>query len=703
MESPVWAGLTDVERANYKIAKDPIYWAAARLRSLRDIDKPWSPEWYQIEPLRCLAPRLLLLYGRQVGKCVRATTYVDLADGTQQQAGSLVGQIVQIISAAAGKTTTRKATVTKNIVKRCVRVKTKGGKCAEVSYDHPFMVAEGWRDAEALLPGDTIGIYLGTVGSSVGVDTIESVEDIGEHQTYSVSVLDTDVYDEQNFSAEGIFTHNTEVLAVKILFRLDTRRDYKIVVVCPFQSQVSMIYTRLVSLIEASPELSVRVRRKRENPHHEIMFDNGSFVRLFTAGVQTGKSATDVRGQSADWLVYDEADYLDDDTITTTLAVLTRAPNPELFVSSTPTGKRGLFYDWATDPSHGFRVLHCTSMEAPEWNERDELFLRKTYSAAFFDHEFNAFFGSLEAGVFKRQYIEAAGTIQDYDIDNPAPRKNELYVIGVDWNSKGIGGVMCVVGFNTEPRSPTNPNGHKFRVAYREVVDPEQWTQTVAVAAVARLNRVWNPRYIYVDHGHGEMQVEILQQHGLANRSTGLHKRVKGVVMQENTEITNPLTKRKEKKQAKNLMVELCVARLEQSDLVLPKSEDHQHGLIGQMREYEIEYVGRGGKKVYSGKNEHLLTAWMLAIFGFIMEMSDIRKSATTSEVILLDSNLEKALTEALARMKGQATAKPSPQPQQRTAPKKTLDVIQAVRMNNRGYVPRRALRAVQPLGRRKW
>jgi hypothetical protein len=562
-EQPEWKNLSSQQQADYKIAKDPIYWAAARLRSLRDTSQHWTPEWYQVEPLRCTARKLLLLFGRQLGK--------------------------------------------------------------------------------------------------------------------------------------------TEVLAVKILFRLDTRRDYKIVVVCPFQSQVNMIYTRLVALIEASPELSQRIKRKRENPDHEIQFDNNSFVRLFTAGEQTGKGASNVRGQSADWLVFDEADYLSDATITTTLAILTRALTPELFVSSTPTGKRGRFYDWATDPSQGFRVLHCTSMEAPEWNEADELFLRKTYSAAYFAHEYLAEFGSLEAGVFKRQYIEAKGVIQEYDIDNPVPRDNEIYVLGVDWNSKGTGGVLCVVGFNPDAEAP---NGQRFRIAYRQVVDPEQWTQTAAVEAVVRLNRAWNPRYIYVDQGHGEMQVEVLQLYGLNHRKTGLHKKVRGVEMQANTTIRDPLLKKDVKKQTKNLMVEICTARLEQGQIILPKSEDHQHGLIGQMREYEVEYVGRGGKKVYSGEKEHLLTAWMLSIFGFVMEMSDIRKTRSVSEVILLDSNLENALLKVIREKTPSKVGKKKkvPKPQSRTGQKKTLDVVDAIQANRRGYVPASAKRASkQPLGRKKW
>ena len=563
-ERPEWKDLSAQDQANYKIAKDPIYWAAARLRSLRDLNQNWAPEWYQVEPLRCTARKLLLLFGRQLGK--------------------------------------------------------------------------------------------------------------------------------------------TEVLAVKILFRLDTRRDYKIVVVCPFQSQVSMIYTRLVALIEASPDLAKRIKRKRENPNHEIQFDNNSFVRLFTAGEQTGKGASDVRGQSADWLIFDEADYLSDVTITTTLAVLTRAQTPELFVSSTPTGKRGRFYEWATDPSFNFRVLHCTSMEAPEWNERDELFLRKTYSAAFFAHEYLAEFGSLEAGVFKRQYLEASGVIQDYDVDNPVPHKDEIYVMGVDWNSKGVGGVLCVVGFNPKAEAK---NGQRFRMAYREVVDPEKWTQTFAVNAVVRLNRVWNPRFIYVDQGHGEMQVEVLQQYGLQHRSTGLHKKVRGVEMQANVEIRDPLLKRMVKKQAKNMMVEICTARLEQDQIVLPRTEDHRHGLIGQMREYEVEYVGRGGKKVYSGEREHLLIAWMLAIFGFVMEMSDIRRSRSVNEVILLDSNLENALLKVIREAKvpiSEAKKKKSNRPQPRTSPKKTIDIIDAIQYNNRGYVPASAKRAGRaPVGRKRW
>lgn len=934
-ESDWWPKLTKQEQADYQIAKDPVLWAGVNLRNLQDLSKPWTPEFYQIEPLRCSAKRILLRYGRQLGKCPKSLTLLDLGNGARVPVEDLEGKVFDILSMAGYGQTTRKATVTKDQIKSCVRVEFESGKRMEVSTDHPFRAFDRWVDANKLVAGDRIAsmgrgvfgstsmpdeeaealglaiadggltrrcfnftksnpiiierlrqiaeyygchlhahrvsgqytvtrndrhaenpavavllkhgvfgklskhktippsIFIGTkrvvslflsrlfgcdgwasvdkggspqVGycsaseplargvqallikfgiysvlykkkarcggkefeawqlliscgedlrrfaSEIGMlgkeealqavisairppadnersardtlpkearllakkalngrperqvcpdiriwrnrglarrvareladltgseelrmwadsdiiwDTVVSVTPIGEHQTYSVSILDAETYDDANFFAEGICTHNTEAICVRVLYKMDTNPGYKIILVAPSQSQTSMIYNRLSSFIDTSETLRSRESGRCSSPHYEIRFVNQSYVRLFTAGVQAGRKGDNVRGQTADTLVLDEADLLNDAVINSIFATMSASAGQEVLVSSTPTGRRGKFYSWATDPMQGYRSLHYPSRVGPRWNPEMEFSLRATHTSIQFAQEYEAEFGEMQAGVFKAYLIDAPGVIQDYDCyDNAKPLPGEVYILGVDWNDKGIGGVLIIQGFN--------PKTLKFRIAKIDTIDPAKFTQIATVQRIIALNDEWNFYRIYVDKGWGNTQVEILQKYGLENRETGLHKKVHGIPMHGKISIKNPLSGKMEPKIAKELMVEIACSRLEGGLCILPRSENHRRGLIGQMREYQTK-VMPSGRKVFVG-TDHLLTSWMLGMLGITVEADIAQMKKFINTIVQLDDNLElldKRRKEEI--LKEEIDKRKRLSPKTRTKPRNTL------------------------------
>jgi len=131
----------------------------------------------------------------------------------------------------------------------------------------------------------------------------------------------------------------------------------------------------------------------------------------------------------------------------------------------------------------------------------------------------------------------------------------------------------------------------------------------------------------------------MLKKYGKKNLATKLHKKVVAYHMGGNIEIRDPATKQKVKKPSKPFMVNNAVLQLEQDRIVLPMSEDTQvlvdstenqssgtgQGLVQQMRNFSIERVSSTGLPTYSQGEEHTLTAWMLSIVAFTLELSDVR------------------------------------------------------------------------------
>jgi hypothetical protein len=420
----------------------------------------------------------------------------------------------------------------------------------------------------------------------------------------------------------------TEVLSILALFDLVTKPNSWVVILCPYQDQVDLVFKRIRAFIQRSELMSnpdFKIRDKM-NPH-EIEFyhpEGNSWVLGMTAGVRTGQQANKFRGQTPTLLIIDESDMLDDESLESVLASLTGAgPIAAMVVSSTPTGRRGMFWKYCTNKTLDFREFLYTSMVSPYWTPELELFYRETYSENGFAHEFLAEFGEMDVGVFQHKYIELS--LQDYSLYNTQPRPGEMYTFGVDWNRKGVGVHVVITGFDFTTS--------KFRVAAKKIIDAREFTQHRAIAEIAKLNEIWNPEFIYVDEGDGTTQVEALKLWGMQNPGTRLHRKIKGVDFGGKTEIRDPLTKQMVKKSTKQLVVELCARQLERNNCILPKGEDTQTGLVGQIRGYHVARYGREGQPVYTDDNEHTLIAWLLSVYSVVIELTDIAKVQGSNKV----------------------------------------------------------------------
>ncbi len=418
----------------------------------------------------------------------------------------------------------------------------------------------------------------------------------------------------------------TECLCVAILFAIYTHTEFHVEVIAPYQAQIDLIFTRLMQLARSSSICQNSIKRHVKAPNYTIELHNDSKVTGFTAASRSGGDAGASRGQHANMLVFDEADYLNQADIDAALAVIINYPDASVWMSSTPTGKRQSFYRTCLDPM--FREFHYPSSVNPNWTPDLEQFFRSRLSAIGYDHEINANFGQEEEGVYQVKYVENAQT-SSFTYASQKWNPGWVYNIGVDWNDVKIGTTFYVVGWN--------PGDTQFYLVDRQCVQKEGWNQIAACQKVQELNRIWRPRWIYVDHGFGHMQVEILHQMGRdAQRDPTrgpkhidgrLARIVKAYEFGGSIEVRDPFTKQMVKKPAKPFLVESSVRLFESSAIRYPESDTElTKALLG----YKVKRVNQSGVPVYeqgdAEAGDHFLDAMNLALVAFVLEESEFGK-----------------------------------------------------------------------------
>jgi len=417
----------------------------------------------------------------------------------------------------------------------------------------------------------------------------------------------------------------TEAICVLMLFRAFVNENYKILVITPYRSQIELIFKRIKELIYQSPDLQNSVKREVANPYHEIELFNGSYIRGFTSGSKTSQGAGAVRGQPADMIVLDEADYLTTDDINAVVAILNSRPHCELYASSTPTGRREHFYRWCQESPH-FKEFHFPSYVIPHWNDELEMELRAALTEAGYIHEILAEFGEEEEGVFQVKFRELAEATYEY-ADIQPDHNQYLFGMGVDWNSSNIGTEIYIAAWDRQIK--------RFIGARAYTVSRIGWTQTVAMEKIKELNRIWKPAFIYVDEGYGATQVEVMKQWSIGQRQNKsldhpdcrLGEILKPINFSSNVEIPDPLSNKMIKKDTKSYMIENAVRMFEREIFIFPKSDAT---LKKQLAGYVILRRTPLGKPVFGPREDrigdHRLDALMLAFLGFHMEFSDLVK-----------------------------------------------------------------------------
>lgn len=373
---------------------------------------------------------------------------------------------------------------------------------------------------------------------------------------------------------------------------------------------------------------------------------------------------------SADDLYLDEADYMGDEAIHSIIAIQATTQNTHLVISSTPTGRREFYYEACTNKRLGYSEFHFGSSVSPEWvsieqakkrglplSKSQEYLFRNQCPEHVYQHEYDAVFGEEAAGVFKHELIDKSMILYNPESEQMDPmgkswwcgdeqNKKNVFILGIDWNGEDVGTQFVITEFMREPTDITYQTGPdnnvpgfpeavelttqkfqgKYRVYYRESVSVKDMTQLTSIKRVIELNNKFKIDHIYVDAGFGTTNIEELKLYGKTHFESGISEKLNSVEFGGSIFVYDPYTKEQIKKSVKPFMVFNAQSILERGELLLPESEDEKVKLVGQMREYRIEKFSPQGIPQFSRENDHILDAFMLSLYGFQTEYSELVK-----------------------------------------------------------------------------
>lgn len=424
----------------------------------------------------------------------------------------------------------------------------------------------------------------------------------------------------------GRRTGKTFSFAINILHRVLTNKDYKVMIVTPYDVQAEEIFNTIRELIhKLGPEWGtykdIVKRDIKGSPNHLMQFANGSRIRGFTTG---SSGAGTVRGQGAQLIVLDEVDYMTESDLDSILAILADNPDVELWMASTPKGKL-ILHKMEQIPS--YKTFHFPTFVLPHYSDMLDADFKDQLSPTGYVQEIMAEYGASDFGVFQTYFVDRAtnaGWTQKHRDDVLINRDNYIVVMGCDWNDDQVGTRIMCIAFD-------KMNKHFF-VAEHDTVSKEGWSQVEAVKRIVALNRKYVFDHIYVDEGFGVSQVQFIKQFAIDQygKLPLNHPDLKladtvAVNFSSSLETRDVATGAVIKKDTKPYMVENAARFLERGAYILDPIYDKD--LINQMYGYIIKSRSPSGRPVYAAQDkrigDHDLDAFMIAMYGFALEYSE--------------------------------------------------------------------------------
>jgi hypothetical protein len=181
----------------------------------------------------------------------------------------------------------------------------------------------------------------------------------------------------------------------------------------------------LDTIVESAKSLIVSSNRMEAT----ISFINGSTIKFLSAD-----SADNIRGYRFEYLVVDEAAFIKEMTITTTILPTLNPSGKKVLFISTPKGKNWLF-NWYNKPdvvSFTFKLEECPYVNTDLVNEA-----RKSLPPELFRQEFEGAFVDAANDVF--QGVDLVATVSHYDT-----RKVDAY-IGIDTGLSDDFSVLTII------------------------------------------------------------------------------------------------------------------------------------------------------------------------------------------------------------------------------------------------------------------
>lgn len=683
--------LTEDELIEAKLLADPAYFAEAYLRSPSDPTKPLILRPYQRAILKDMSLKRILRLGRRTGKTVvigieaiwKAYTNADRQvllvagfDSQIQTIFDLIGRMVKDspeVSLSIERTRMRPWEIrfsNGSIIMGFVGNNSVRGKC---------------------FPGNTRVIMWDLEAKQISEikvgDFVKSIkqDDEGEPEMFYGKVTDIhkngvqDIYElitttdrkircTENHKLALAYKGWTPLNEIKTA-ELDGTGEF-IGVVHP-TGELYWARVKQVKRVGKSETYDMTVA-----PHHNFIAfnevdENKSGYKV--SGVHSGGFLVH---NSAHDMYIDEVDSIPNDMlIEAVLPISTSFTDTTLTVSGTPSGRREFFYQVSKNAkSMSYSEHHYTSMLSPQWTSDMERDIKAVTTLSQFEREYLAEFGSPAEGVFKNNHIDS--NLYVYNYSDLKYNPNNHYMLGVDWNESVHGVQAVVLEYLMDPELIVPFNAGMWEVASGGTIDPvtksgvlrlyfadniesAEYTNLGAVEFILKMMKKISFSYMAFDKGHGESNYEQLRlslekgKGPMGTKCTGLKHmidKMTAVDMGGNTEIIDKVTGIASKSLTKNVMVKNAQLLNETGKYIIPAvdktgavMEDEETRLIGQMRGYIVDRIGKTGEVYAStvkGGLDHRLDAFLLATHGWMMNNSIFLKRESDVSAELVEEGL---------------------------------------------------------------
>lgn len=676
--------LTEEELLEAKILSDPMYFAEAYLKSPADPKVDMLLRSYQQSILRNRSQNRVLRMGRRTGKTVVLAVEAIWKAFTNNDREILIvagfDSQVQTVFNLINRMTKDSPEIAQSIERTRMRP-------YEIHFTNGSVIM-GYVGNNSVrgkcFPADTIVIMgdlstkqisdlkEGDVVKTVKVDEkgnpqmtaglVSAVHNNGVQDIYELTTsTDRCIRATSNHKIATAYKGWMEMSDLKTMETVDRRGDF-VGVVHP-TGDLYWARVKQIKYIGKAATFDITV-----DPYHNFIAFNEMDEDKSGYKVNGSHSGGFLVHNSANDMYIDEVDSIPNDyLIEAVLPIATTYDDTTLTVSGTPSGRREYFYQVSRNKEKmGFKEHHIPSWESPQWTPEREESVKMVTTKSQFDREYGADFGSPAEGVFKNKFIDQ--NLYVYDYNELKYNSNNHYILGVDWNESTHGVQAIILEYMNTPEDliPFNDGEWKtvegdlisstnrsrlLRVFFADAIDAMDYTNLGAVEFIIKLMKKFRFDYMAFDKGHGESNYEQLR----LSLNTGkgplgtkcpnmvyMLDRMMAVDMGGSTEIIDKVTGQATKALTKNVMVKNAQLINENGGYAIPAVnkkgvtiEDEESNLIGQMRGYIVERVGKTGE-VYSSTVkdglDHRLDAFLLATHAWMLQSSVFLKRDHATE-----------------------------------------------------------------------
>lgn len=423
------------------------------------------------------------------------------------------------------------------------------------------------------------------------------------------------------------------VRSIKTFESDPTRTNYRILVITANRAQVlAILENEVMSILSRNPYYSNCYSACRKQPPYGFTIKLPAYPdkRVLITGFCAGDGNESIRGQGADEIYLDEADFISDSVLLSKVSpIMTENPNTLVVMASTTSGARSKFWEYSVTPTSTWVSHHYRSLERPldNFDYKTYQHIRNNTDKHSYSLEYECVWGESADSVIDAGDITRSIMNYGYPLDPSEIQQDEIVSMGIDWNGSSIGNHLVIVGYS--------PSQNCYRLIKKIIFKGKEGGETSFYSKntrelIADLVVAYKISDIYCDRGAGITDIEELERYCKRNkRIQDIYKenykilkkvQIHSIPMQGNIRWKVPDSNTEIDKIALNLLVNTLVLQFEQGRIMLPKEEDgkktQEPGLVTQLRNLRRDQTSIASRDKYVDMYNHTLVAFYLAVSG---------------------------------------------------------------------------------------